>query len=88
MRTLYPYGVVESGSAQPGAVTATVDAEPRQATVNHHSATHLMHQPSLMLGDHVEQQGSKVEPGQLRFDFNHDQAVGAQQIAANRIMGK
>ncbi len=76
-------GKVSNGVAQPGPVKAQVDAVRRGATVRHHSATHLMHSAlGVVLGDHVEQQGSKVEPAALRFDFNHPQALTQEQIAA------
>jgi alanyl-tRNA synthetase len=77
------YGRVTSGTAKPGTVTASVDQTLRHATTRHHSATHLMHSAlTRVLGDHVEQQGSKVEPTALRFDFNHPGSVTREQIAA------
>jgi alanyl-tRNA synthetase len=76
-------GEVTAGTAKPGPVTAIVDASLRQATTRHHSATHLMHSAlGRVLGDHVEQQGSRVEPTQLRFDFNHTGAMTRDQIKA------
>ncbi|MBA3697411.1 MAG: alanine--tRNA ligase [Planctomycetes bacterium] len=77
------HGKVTTGVARPGAVTATVDQTLRRATTRHHSATHLMHSAlARVLGDHVEQQGSKVEPAALRFDFNHPNAMTREQVAA------
>jgi alanyl-tRNA synthetase len=75
-------GEVAKGAARPGPVTARIDADARNATTRHHSATHLLHSAlGKFLGAHVEQQGSKVEPGQLRFDYNNPQAPGKEQLA-------
>ncbi|TVR43324.1 MAG: alanine--tRNA ligase [Planctomycetota bacterium] len=76
-------GEVVAGTATLGAVQAQVDAATRAATVRHHSVTHLMHAAlGDILGAHVEQQGSKVEPAGLRFDFTHDSALDDQQLTA------
>ena len=63
-------------------VTLKIDTERRDALRANHSATHLLH-ASLRhrLGGHVTQKGSMVAPDRLRFDFSHNKAVTAEEIA-------
>ena len=76
-------GTVVSGVAKPGPVTARVDGERRRDTTRHHSATHLLHAAlGQFIGAHVEQQGSKVSPEELRFDVNNPKALDATQLEA------
>lgn len=62
------------------ALQATVDKEAREATVRNHSATHLLQAALIkVLGSHVQQQGSRVGPDGLRFDFTHPRSLTAEE---------
>ena len=62
-------------------VTAQVRDHSRRSTMRNHTATHLMHAGlRRVLGPHVKQAGSVVEPGRLRFDFTHYTAMDPSEI--------
>ena len=73
-----------SGSISVGdAVQATVDVKRRMAIARNHSGTHLLHSAlHKVLGEHALQKGSVVDPGRLRFDFSHFQAVTPGELRA------
>src|SRR5882672_2637580 len=69
------------------AVEARVDADSRTRTMLNHSATHLMHAAlRTVLGQHVQQKGSRVDPERTRFDFSHDKPMDADQIRRVEVL--
>ena len=76
------YGKLLSGSVAVGdSVTASIDTDRRAAIRRAHSATHLLDAALVkVLGDHVHQAGSLVEPDRLRFDFTHFEGITPQQL--------
>jgi alanyl-tRNA synthetase len=75
-------GVLRSGMLKTGdKVEARVDTALRARTMRNHSVTHLMHKALReVLGSHVQQKGSLVDPDKTRFDFSHDKPVSEAEL--------
>jgi alanyl-tRNA synthetase len=71
-------------------VVARVTPEARNATMRNHTGTHLLHAAlRTVLGTHVKQAGSVVEPSRLRFDFTHYTAMDSDELAeVERLMNQ
>ena len=78
------HGVLATGRLTVGdKVAAHVNHARRGRTMRNHSATHLMHKALReVLGPHVQQKGSLVDPDKTRFDFSHDAPMTEDQIRA------
>jgi alanyl-tRNA synthetase len=80
-----------AGSLKQGdTVVAKVDPESRHSTMRNHTGTHLLHAAlRTVLGSHVKQAGSVVEPSRLRFDFTHYTAMDPDELAeVERLMNR
>ncbi len=77
------YGVVKSGSIKiDQSVEMKIDTIRRDNLRAYHSATHLLHESlRRVLGKHVIQKGSLVEPDRLRFDFSHMKPISSEEIS-------
>ncbi|HZF67882.1 MAG TPA: alanine--tRNA ligase [Gemmatirosa sp.] len=76
-----------TGTLSFGPATARVPSDRRRDTERNHTATHLLHAAlRQVLGEHVHQAGSVVEPDRLRFDFTHHGPVRPEQLEAVEVI--
>lgn len=75
-------GIILKGTMRVGdTLKEEVDCERRQKIANNHTATHLLHWAlQKVLGEHIKQAGSVVDPQRLRFDFSHHRALTAEEL--------
>jgi len=76
------HGSLKTGALKVGdRVEARVDTALRERTMRNHSVTHLMHKALReVLGGHVQQKGSLVDPDKTRFDFSHGKPLSDQEL--------
>ncbi|MBN2407187.1 MAG: alanine--tRNA ligase [Elusimicrobia bacterium] len=85
-------GVLDGRMIEGEDVEVQVEGDVRKATERNHTATHILQSVLReMLGEHVQQNGSLVEPDRLRFDFTHTDALSQEQlreveVRVNRII--
>lgn len=75
------HGTVQGRIGVNDKVDATIDDARRDSIKKSHTATHILHEAlRQLLGEHVSQKGSLVQPDRLRFDFSHFEAVTKQEL--------
>ncbi|MEM5513225.1 alanine--tRNA ligase [Pseudoalteromonas sp. AS84] len=75
------HGTVQGRIGVNDKVDATIDDTRRDSIKKNHTATHILHEAlRQLLGDHVGQKGSLVQPDRLRFDFSHFEAVTKDEL--------
>ncbi|MBB1349095.1 MULTISPECIES: alanine--tRNA ligase [unclassified Pseudoalteromonas] len=75
------HGTVQGRIGVNDKVDATIDDVRRDSIKKNHTATHILHEAlRQLLGDHVGQKGSLVQPDRLRFDFSHFEAVTKDEL--------
>lgn len=81
-------GTLRKGRLKTGdRVTMRVETEKRRATEAHHSATHILNAAlRTVLGDHIKQSGSLVNPERLRFDFTHFSKIEEDELEKIEIL--